>query len=161
MAPQGDWVGNYGADGYALLAWNKSTDVVALPTATLTLDQGSRYSWSAGTGEIRALENATQTQRRATQWFHGSSLRMHLSFTSAYSGVLRLYAVDWDGSTRRQVVYVDDGSGPRSVNLNTSFHDGAWMSFPINVAAGGTVTMRAERTAGQATLSGIFLGGGN
>ena len=58
-------------------------------------------------------------------------------------------------------MYVDDGSGPRSVNLNTSFHDGAWMSFPINVAAGGTVTIRAERTAGQATLSGIFLGGGS
>jgi hypothetical protein len=33
------------------------------------------------------------------------------------------------------------------------------MHFPIAVPAGGTVSIRADRTGGQATLSGIFLGG--
>jgi hypothetical protein len=33
------------------------------------------------------------------------------------------------------------------------------MSFPISVAAGGTVTITVDRTAGvNAVLSGIFLG---
>ena len=130
-----------------------------MPTATVSLDQGKRYRWSTGTASVRALEDPTQSLRRATQWLHNSSLRLHLTFNSAYSGTLRLYAIDWDGTSRRQRVYVDDGSGPRSVYLNLSFHDGAWLSFPINVAAGGTVTIRADRVAGQATLSGIFLGG--
>jgi hypothetical protein len=158
-APQGDWVGNFGADGYDLLAWDKTSDLASMPRATVTLDQGSRYRWNANTTDVRALENPTQTQRRAAQWFHNNSLRLHLTFTNAYSGVLRLYAVDWDGSTRRQTVTVSDGTGSYVVSLSTSFHNGAWMHFPIAVPAGGTVSIRADRTGGQATLSGIFLGG--
>ena len=107
---------------------------------------------------MRALENETQTLRRASQWFHSTSLRLHLTFSAAYSGTLHLYALDWDGTGRREIVYVDDGSGSRSVNLNSSFNAGAWLHFPITVSAGGTVTIRVDRTAGNATLSGLFLG---
>ena len=159
MAPQGDWVGTYGADGYALLGWNKNSDLISIPAASLTLDQGSRYRWSANTTSLRALESPDQSVRRASQWVHSSSLRLHLTFNTAYSGTLHLYALDWDGNIRREIVYVDDGSGTRSVNLNSSFNAGAWLHFPISVAAGGTVTIRVDRTAGNATLSGLFLGG--
>jgi len=159
VAPQGDWVGTYGADGYALLGWNKTSDVVAMPYASLTLDQGGRYRWSSSTTDVRALEDATQTTRRASQWYHKSSLRLHLTFAAPYSGTLHLYALDWDGTSRREIVYVDDGSGTRSVYLNSSFHNGAWLNFPVSVGAGGTVTVRVDRIAGNATLSGIFLGG--
>jgi hypothetical protein len=42
--------------------------------------------------------------------------------------------------------------------LSGDFSKGAWTSFPINVAAGGTVTIVVDRTAGlNAVLSGIFL----
>ena len=161
QAPQGDWVGVYGADGYALLGWNSTSDLVNLPQAALTLDQGRRARWNTSTTSLRALEDPTQTTRRATQWVDNTSLRLHLTFSSAYSGTLHLYAVDWDGTSRRQTVYVDDGSGPRSIKLSSSFHDGAWLHFPIDVAAGGTVTIRADRNAGQSTFSGLFLGGGS
>ena len=62
----------------------------------LTLDQGGRYRWSTNTTNVRALENATQSLRRATQWFQNTSLRLHLTFASAYSGTLHLYALDWE-----------------------------------------------------------------
>jgi hypothetical protein len=131
-----------------------------MPGVNVILDQGGRHRWSINTQNVRALEDATQTQRRATQWYHASSLRLHLYFTNAYSGTLHIYALDWDSSTRRQVVYLDDGSGQRSVNLNASFNSGAWLHFPISVGPGGTVTIRVDRTAGtNATLSGLFLGG--
>ena len=160
VAPQGDWVGSFGADGYALLAWEGSAgDRVNMPLASLVLDQGSRFRWSASTTSIRALEDQTQTARRAGQW-HATSLRLHLTFAAAYSGTLHLYALDWDSVNRREIVYVDDGSGSRSMNLNGSFNSGAWLHFPINVGAGGTVTIRVDKTAGSnATLSGLFLGG--
>ena len=160
MAPQGDWVGNYGANGYALLGWGVGTDLVSLPPASISLDQGGRYRWKTKSTDVRALEDPGQTTRRATQWYHATSLRLHLTFANAYSGTLHLYALDWDSSTRRQTVTVDDGSGPRSVNLNASFNGGAWLHFPISVSAGGTVTIRVDRSAGaNATLSGLFLGG--
>jgi subtilisin len=160
QAPQGDWVGSYGADGYALLGWNATSDLVVLPSASLTLDQGARYRWNAGTTDLRAVESPDQSTRRAAQWFHLSSLRLHLTFNTAYSGTLHLYALDWDSNSRRENVIVDDGSGPQTISLASTFNGGAWLHFPISVAAGGTVTIRANTLAGRnATLSGLFLGG--
>jgi subtilisin len=163
QAPQGDWVGTYGADGYALLGWNHTSgDLVSLPVASLTLDQGGRYRWSSSTTSLRAVESPDQSTRRASQWFHTSSLRLHLTFNTAYSGTLHLYALDWDSTIRRQTVIVDDGSGAQTVSLASSFNGGAWMHFPINVAGGGTVTVRVDKVAGgNGTLSGLFLGGPN
>jgi hypothetical protein len=163
QAPQGDWVGSFGADGYVLMAWQNGADVVSMPLATATITQGSRYRWNDGrtTNSVRALENAAQTQRRPAQWFHKTSLRFTLTFTNAYSGTLHLYALDWDSNKRRQTVIVDDGNGPRTVLLSSAFRDGAWMHFPISVPAGGVVTVRVDKTNGaNATLSGLFLGGG-
>ncbi len=157
---QGDWVGNYGVDGYALLGWNNGTDLVALPQASLSLDQGSRWVFSAGTADVRALENAAQTERRATTWFDATSVRLHLTFSTAYSGTLHLYAIDWSTVDRRQTVVVDDGSGPRTIAITSAFNNGAWMHIPINVPAGGVVSVRADRTGGaNAVLAGLFLGG--
>ncbi len=145
--PRATGSGTYGADGYALLGWESGGDLVSIPSASLVLDQGSRYRWNTNTTNVRAVENPAQTQRRATQWFHATSLRLHLTFNTAYAGVLHLYALDWDGTARRGIVYVDDGSSVRSVNLNASFNAGAWMHFPITVSRGrhGKRSRRSDR----------------
>jgi hypothetical protein len=158
---KGDWVGVYGADGYDLGGWNGSTDLTVLPTGvTATIEQGLRYTWTANAGDVRALENPGQTERRATAWYHATEVRVRLNFTSAYSGNLHLYAADWASTARRQTVIVDDGSGPKTINLSTAFDGGAWMHFPITVAAGGSVVIKVDRTAGtNAVLGGLFLGG--
>ncbi len=158
--PQGNWVGSYGADGYALLAWNGSSDLVNLPNATLTFDQGGRATWANPTTDNRALQSADQSQRRAMTWWDNAQIRAHLTFSSAYAGTLHLYALDWDATNRQETVTVNDGSGPQQVTLSSSFHDGAWLHFPISVQAGGQVTLTVDRLAGaNAVLSGLFLGG--
>src|SRR5260221_10098691 len=89
------------------------------------------------------------------------SLRLHLSCASAYGGALHLYALDWEGAGRRETIAVNDGSGPQAANISTDFSQGAWVNVPINVAAGGMVTITVNRVAGpNAVLGGIFLGGG-
>ena len=91
--------------------------------------------------------------------YAGSELKLHLSFPSAYAGTLHLYALDWDSATRRQVVTIDDGNGPRTATLNSDFSQGAWITAPINVPANGTLTITIDRSAGaNAVLSGLFLG---
>jgi subtilisin family serine protease len=158
--PPGDWVGTYGVDGYALAAWNGSTDLALLPGASLTLVQGARYQWAASTQDIRALESPDETTRRAGTWYHATAVQLRIGMTAAYAGTLHLYALDWDGfGPRRETITVDDGRGAQSVSLTGDFIDGAWTHFPINVAAGGSVTISATRTGGEnAVLSGIFLG---
>jgi len=160
QAPQGNWVGTYGADGYDLLGWNATSDLVSLPQSSLTVDQGTRFQWSSSTGVVQALESPDTTSRRATTMYDPNQVRLHLTFSTVYNGTLHLYALDWDTSNRRETITVDDGSGPRTANITTDFSQGAWVNAPINVAAGGSVTITVTRNAGlNAVLSGILLGG--
>ena len=44
--------------------------------------------------------------------------------------------------------------------LSTDFTNGAWLHFPISVAAGGTVTIKVDKVVGaNGLLNGLFLGG--
>jgi subtilisin family serine protease len=158
---QGDWVGNYGVDGHLIGAWNGSSDLNGLPSGvTYALEQGTRYTWGYA-GDIRATESPNQAERRSTAWYDAGEVRLRLTFSSAYSGVVHLYMVDWGGAGRRQDVTLDDGAGPRTASLTTSFLNGAWVHFPVTVNAGGTVTIRAINRAGatNAVLGAVFLGG--
>ncbi len=93
----------------------------------------------------------------AACYFDNNQIRLHLTFSSAYSGTVHIYAVDWDALGRRETITVNDGSGPQIANIATDFSQGAWVNVLINVAAAGTVTV--TRTAGMnAAVSGIFLG---
>ncbi len=161
QAPQGSWLGTYGTDGYGLLAWNGGSDLTALPQSQLVVDQGTRFNnWNSGgaTSDVRALQSPDGSTRRATCIYDANQVRLHLTFSSAYSGVLHLFAVDWDSTGRRQSVTVDDGSGPRTAYLSSAFDQGAWVNAAISVAAGGSVTVTINHTAGyNAVLSGLFV----
>ena len=160
-SPQGNWVGTYGASGYALADWNGSSDTTNLPGDTLSLVEGSRYQWSSSTTDVRALESPDGSTREATCWYASSQLELQLSFGAAYSGNLELYALDWEPDSRSETISVNDGSLAIETAALTSFNDGAWMVFPITVASGGKVTITVQLTSGpNAVLSGIFLGGG-
>src|SRR5260370_17023623 len=161
QAPQGNWVGTYGADGYALLGWTGSSDLVSLPKCRLAMDQPPRFQSAPGTSGVQVLESPDTTTRNAATWYDANQLRLHLSCPSAYGGTLHLYALDWEGAGRRETVTVNDGSGPQAANISTDFSQGAWVNLPINVAAGGTVTITVTRVAGpNAVLGGILLGRG-
>jgi hypothetical protein len=153
-------VGVYGSRGYVLAAWNNNTDQVALTGATRTVVQANRHRWSASTTELRALENDTQTQRRAASYWHDSEVRVRLDFTTAFTGRINIYALDWDSTARRQTVSVTCGSTTQTLALTTSFNQGAWLHFSVSAPAGSSCTIVATRTAGaNAVIAGIFLGG--
>ena len=148
-------MGTYGKTEYDLLAFNGSSDETSLSNASVSIEQGSRFTWTPSTTETQALQNPSKTTRVAATLYDPNQIKLHLSFTAAYSGNLELYALDWDTSARREMISVN---GQTAV-LSGAFNKGAWVTFPISVAAGGTVTITVDRTAGaNAVLSGIFLG---
>ncbi len=125
----------------------------------MSLDQGTRFEWSGVTTDMRALQSPDGSTRRAETITFDSQVRIRLMFSTAYSGTLRVYVVDWDSLDRRETVTIDDGSGPRTATIGSDFTQGAWISAPVEVAAGGTVGIVVSRTAGlNAVVSGIFLG---
>ena len=150
----------YGSRGYVLAAWNNNSDLVALIGAARTVVQADRHRWSASTTEVRALENQTQTQRRAASYWHDSEVRIRIDFTTAFVGRINIYALDWDSTARRQTVSVTCGSTTQTIALTTAFNQGAWLHFTVSAAAGSSCTVVATRTAGaNAVIAGIFLGG--
>ncbi len=153
--PQGSWVGVKGAAGYDLAGWNGSSDVGYMPSATTTLVKGGRYRWASQTTDPRALQGLNGATRNAATYYDPDQIQVQVHFSSAYAGSLRLYAVDWDSTARRETIT----AGGQTANLSGSFSQGAWISFPINVAAGTTLPITVTRTAGtNAVLSGVFLG---
>jgi hypothetical protein len=155
-APQGSWVGTYGATGYDLAAWNSGTsDLTSLANVSLTVAQASRYQWAPSTTDVRALESPSTSTRTAATYYDPNQINLQLSFASAYSGNLELYAVDWDSTARRELISVNG----QSAVLSGNFNQGAWVSYPVNVQKGETVTITVDRLAGaNAVLSGVFLG---
>jgi hypothetical protein len=152
---QGAWVGSVGTAGYDLAGWDGSGDLTTMPNATVTLVHGGRYQWAANTPDARALSDPAQSYRNAAAYYDPSQIQAQLTFKQAYTGSLHLYGVDWDTAQRRELITV----GGQTADLESSFGQGAWVTFPIGVAAGGTVTITVDRTAGDsAVLSGIFLG---
>jgi hypothetical protein len=153
-APQGTWTGALGSAGYDLAAWDGESDVSDLPQASLSVTQGSRFVWASSTEDVRALQSPDGLTRRAATYYDPNQIRLSLKFNTAYSGNLHLYALDWDSTARRELISVDG----QTAALSSSFNQGAWVSFPISVAAGETVSIVVDRTAGaNAVLSGIFL----
>jgi hypothetical protein len=154
-SPQGNWVGTYGDSGYDLAAWNGGTDVVSMPGASVSLVQGSRWVWDSSSSDARDLESLDKSSRVAATYYDPSEIQVQLNFSSAYSGNLELYAVDQDSLGRRETITV----GSQTATLNSDFSQGAWAIFPINVAAGSTLTIKVDNTGWpNAVLSGILLG---
>ncbi len=152
-APQGAWVGKYGTAGYDLGAFNEgSGDLTS--KASVNLVQGSRYLWESPSSDPRALQNPEATGRTAATYFDPAQIDLQVTFSEAYTGNLELYAVDWDARGRQEMISVN---GQTAVLSN--FSSGAWVTIPVKVQKGETVTIMADTLAGpNAVLSGIFLG---
>ena len=155
QAPQGTWSKTYGAAGYDLAGWNGTSDLSWMPNATVTLAQGSRAVQAATTTDPRALSDPTGSSRIAADYTDPNQVQVKLTFNTAYTGNIHLYGVDWDTTARRELITVNG----QTAELSSDFSQGGWVSFPITEAAGGTLAITVDRTAGaSAVLSGIFLG---
>ena len=153
-APQGSWVGVHGADGYDLAAWGTSDLASLAGGASVSLIKATRYVWAASSTDVRALQAPSGLEREAATYYDPNEIQLQLTFPVGYSGSLELYAVDWDSSTRREVVTVNG----QTAALSSPFNEGAWVTLPVNVPSGGTATITVDRTAGaNAVLSGVFL----
>ncbi len=121
------------------------------------MQQGSRWVWDSSTEDPRALESPDQSTREAATYYDANEIKLRLTFAHAFTGNLHLYAVDWDSLGRRETIT----AGSHTVALSSDFMPGRLgEQLPISVAAGGSVPIVVDRTAGaNAVLSGgIFLG---
>jgi hypothetical protein len=122
-----------------------------MPGVSINLLQGSRYVWASGTTDVRALENSTATSRNAATYYDSSQIQVQLTFSSAYTGNLELYAVDWDLQGRSESITVNGQTATLS-----NFGQGDWVTYALTQANSVTITV-ANIGSVNAVLSGIFL----
>jgi hypothetical protein len=168
-SPQGNWIGNFGSPGWALGGWDGGrADVVQWP-GSVSLLQGNRTLWGEDPGsDMRALQSPVRPIRRAATWYDESDIRLRLTFNGAYDGNLHLYVLNWFSSGNRWATLTIDTKAvvdEQPTSLGTilprppPFAQGHWVTFPVDVQQGGSVTIGVHRLAGfNAVLSGVFLG---
>ena len=160
-----NWVGVFGSEGYDLAGWGGESDVSNLPNASVSLVKGSRVVWAANTADARALMSPNGLTRTAAGYYDPTELQVKLTFHEAYTGNLRLYAVDWSQGGSKENETITVGSSKASLSNNPDmgshgFSEGQWSIFPISEPAGGslTITVTGNSWPTGALLSGIFLG---
>lgn len=143
--------------GYIYCGWNSSTDLMQLPAGvTLSLINGGRFDAGVTTNP-RGLLAPDGLTRKVTVWLASDYVEAQLTFVDAWTGYLRIYVLA-SSTTEREDVVVTDSLGSQTQTMTIDYLNGAWLTFPVQVNAGGTIDIRANKTVGTyAIISGIFL----
>jgi hypothetical protein len=155
MATQGNWQGEYGADGYAIANSNQ-----ALPSyASFAPLNQLNWTWAGSTTDPRDLQTVTPPARIASTWYSSSEFSLDVNLTDGKSHQVAVYALDWDdyqGGRAETVQVVDANSNAvldtRSVS---AFTNGMYLVWNIT----GHVRINAIMTSGgNSVISGVFFG---
>ncbi|WP_165219147.1 dockerin type I domain-containing protein [Aquisphaera insulae] len=152
---QGNWQGNYGADGYVIPAGTTS-----LPSyATVTPQSTYLYTWASSTTDTRALTvpGSTTGRRMASTWYSPTSFALDVNITDGQSHSVSLYLLDWDANGRAEQIQVVDVATGNILDSRTasSFKGGTYLTWNVS----GHVRFVITRTSGvNSVVGGIFFG---
>ena len=151
---QGSWHGVYGADGYSV-----ANDSQSLPAyASFTVQNQLNYIWASTTTDPRALQTGSGTGRIAATWYNNSTFNFDVNFTDGNTHRFALYALDWDSTTRTEIIQIVDANSNTVLDSRniSSFNAGIYLVWNIS----GHVKINVTQTGGaNAVISGVFFGG--
>ncbi len=152
---QGNWLGVYGADGYAVVG-----DKQSMPSyATLTPQNQLTWTWAASTTETRALQLSSGSGRTAAAWYLQPTFSIDVNVTDGQSHQIALYALDWDNHGRAETIQIVDAQTNAVLDSRSvfTFTNGVYVVWTIS----GHVKFNITGTSGpNAVISGVFFGAG-
>ena len=159
---QGNWKGTYGADGYDI-ALDSSANNPSMPSyASLSFSGVANLSGEITTDPRGLVEAASGTATRVGAVWSGSSFSINLTLSDDSAHLLALYAVDWDGYGGGRDERIDLRSATSGALLDsrtlTNFGGGEYLVW--NVTGSVTIVVTNLNPNSNATLDGVFLGGG-
>ena len=152
-ATQGNWIGNYGSQGYDVIG-----DAASLPGyATVTPSGQSTYVWTTSPNAPQALENPGGTGAIAACWYWPTSFTVDVDLTDGQAHDLALYFLDWG----------DNGRGASRCSSATPRRARCWIprwsrrspaGEYLDWKVSGNVLITITDEAGpNAVLSGLFF----
>ena len=99
---EGSWQGVYGADGYSIA--NLSNQSIPSYVSNFTVQNPASFTWSATTGDARALQIPGSSNGTAATWYSASGFNINVNFADGNIHPFELYALDWDARGRAETV---------------------------------------------------------
>ncbi|MBU1086084.1 MAG: immunoglobulin domain-containing protein [Candidatus Omnitrophica bacterium] len=153
IATQGNWIGQYGSDGYNVIG----NDISYPSYAQVSTSNSAQWVWNSSTTDASALEKASGSDRIAGCWYGSPSHDIQVNITDGQTHQVAIYCLDWESSVRRQTVEVLDavtGAVLDTQQLNDAFTDGVYLAWNIS----GSVIIRVTQTwLDNAVISGLFF----
>jgi hypothetical protein len=163
---KGNWMGVYGADGYALANSLQNLPSYVPPTFAVSTGNMMKWTWAGSTTDTRALQTDAQGDRIAATYYGSnytnSTFSFDVNFTDGKSHQIALYTVDWDQQARAETIQIVDGSSIQNTVLDaeslTSFSNGAYLVWNVS----GHVIINVTLNGGaNAVVSGVFFAPAN
>jgi hypothetical protein len=147
---QGNWKGKYGSDGYSLVG-----DLTQNPSYVVPSSDGTSYTWTTSTLDVRALQKTSGSDRIAATWYADTTFAIDLNFTDQVSHQVAIYCMDWSSfGPRSQVITVlDSNNNVLDTRTISNFVSGEYLVW--NVV--GHVKIRATAIIGNSVIEGIFF----
>jgi len=149
---QGNWMGQYGGDGYAIFG-----DSTNYPAYAALMASGKKdLTWAAQPdADPRAPQRGVAAGRVAACWC-SPGFSVDLNLTDQASHRVALYLLDWDNQARVTRVDALDGATREVLATQTvqSYQSGVYLVWDLH----GHVVLRFTSLGGpNAVLSGIFF----
>ena len=160
---QGNWMGEYGANGYSLANSLQGLPSYVPPTFTVATGNMNKWTWEGNPTDARALQTDAQGDRIAATYygpgFTNSTFSFDVNLTDGNSHQIALYAVDWDHQARQETIQIVDGSSIQTNVLDTeslsNFGNGTYLVWNVS----GHVIINVTLNGGvNAVVSGVFFG---
>jgi hypothetical protein len=151
---QGNWKGNYGADGYNII-----NDAVSYPSyAQVTPSNNLSFVWNSTTSDVRALQKtASSTDRLAACWYQDPYFTIEVNITDGQTHQVAIYNLDWNGSdARAQRIDILDATTNAVLDSRSisSYSDGKYLIWNVS----GHVIIKVTRTGIlNSVVGGIFF----
>jgi hypothetical protein len=156
-ATEGDWMSNYGSDGYLIAGASAS-----LPTYASLAPSNPVDVWSNSTTDPRALvrpPGSTTAGSIAAAWYGTYAVTLDIQFSDTNTHQVAFYATDWDNKSRTETFQVADVQGNILKQQTLShFQNGAYAVWNLS----GHVIVTVKLVSGPtAVVNGIFFGSGS
>jgi hypothetical protein len=149
---QGNWIGVYGAQGYAVANSGSSYPSYA----AVNWNGTPSATWSANPSDPRALRKVGGSGRIAAGWYASSSFTVNVNLLDGQAHVITFYVLDWDSVWRSERVQLVDAATGSVLDTQTvsSFHGGVYLSWQVS----GNLVITVTHTGGaNAVVSGLFF----
>lgn len=151
VTTQGNWIGNYGGDGYYIGAtFSKFPSYATIPRP-----DSDQYEWADPGNDIRApFTDELSKSRIASVWVAPIGFAVKIK-SDALPHRLALYFWDVDRTGRRQRVEILDGATDAVLDSReiSNFHEGLWLVYDY----AGSVTVRVTKLAGQNAILNALM----